>query len=67
MQISQDAINYGDPQQQPYAGQTGQFFEELMEILVKVAPPHDEVLHHEEAHSSKINHTSFSTPLPFAV
>jgi DNA-binding MarR family transcriptional regulator len=44
MQISQDAINYGDPQQQPHAGQAGQFFEELMEILVKVTPPPDEVL-----------------------
>lgn len=44
MQISQNAINYCDPQHQPYAGQAGQFFDELMEILVKVTPPPDEVL-----------------------
>jgi len=44
VQISHPAINYGDPQQQPYAGQAGQFFEELTEILIKVAPPPDEVL-----------------------
>lgn len=44
VQISHRAINYGDLQQQPYAGQAGQFFEELMEIVVKVTPPPDEVL-----------------------
>jgi len=45
MQISHNANNGGDSQQQSYAGQAAQVIEELREILAKVAPPPpDEVL-----------------------
>jgi DNA-binding MarR family transcriptional regulator len=45
MQISHNANNSGDPQQQPYARQAAQFINEIAEILAKVAsPPPDELV-----------------------